>query len=478
MPATMRSHAATCLFVVALVCIYYVVIAPFFVGHYDLGWHLAAGDLIRTQGSVPEHDPWSFTAGTKQWFNLSWLWDVINSLLFEAGGFTAIILETLLVGVLVAVGLFAICVANGAAPLAAAVAVFLACILYPAFAAPDIFLGATPGVITVLGCVVFYAACLKPRALWMTPPTMVLWVNMHGGFVVGPALIGAFMAMAVLRGELAVAGRYALFLAISVAATLINPLGVHVYQGLLGTLGHFALQYITEWQPFFRVVPFPQAVPFCMYALLFAVLELADWRRGRIEARLLSWCFLAAGLWKLRYLSMFFVFSSLPIAVHLGNLLPGLLARPTDNHRIGISGLIVLFCLPLLYARVVPPGVGFLPQTFPEQEIDYLSAQRPHARLLNHWNYGGFLIFKTRGAIPVFVDGRSATAYPDDLLRAYFALSQWEVDPAAWEGVLQRYDIDTVMWPKAHLPLQQYLTASLGWRLAYVGPIANIYVRP
>jgi hypothetical protein len=69
--------------VIAATCSYYVVIAPLLLGHTDLGWHLAAGDLIRSQGSVPAHDPWSFTAGQTPWINHSWLWDVVASLLFQ-----------------------------------------------------------------------------------------------------------------------------------------------------------------------------------------------------------------------------------------------------------------------------------------------------------------------------------------------------------------------------------------------------------
>ena len=48
----------------------------------------------------------------------------------------------------------------------------------------------------------------------------------------------------------------------------------------------------------------------------------------------------------------------------------------------------------------------------------------PHARLLNHWNYGGLLIYYTRGAVPLFVDGRASTVYPDGLLRDYFTLTR------------------------------------------------------
>src|SRR5215469_14338508 len=71
------------IFSISIACVYYVANAPLLLGHYDLGWHLAAGDLIRDRGNIPFQDPWSFTLGDRQWYNLSWLWDVIASVLFQ-----------------------------------------------------------------------------------------------------------------------------------------------------------------------------------------------------------------------------------------------------------------------------------------------------------------------------------------------------------------------------------------------------------
>ena len=41
------------IFLISFACVYYVSNAPLLLGHYDLGWHLAAGDLIRERGNIP-----------------------------------------------------------------------------------------------------------------------------------------------------------------------------------------------------------------------------------------------------------------------------------------------------------------------------------------------------------------------------------------------------------------------------------------
>ena len=78
----------------------------------------------------------------------------------------------------------------------------------------------------------------------------------------------------------------------------------------------------------------------------------------------------------------------------------------------------------------------------------------------------------------MFVDGRSSTAYPDDLLRDYFKLGQLEVNETAWDMVLEKYQIDTVLWVKAHEELRRFLVAKRGWKEAYTGLYASIYVKP
>jgi hypothetical protein len=141
-----------------------------------------------------------------------------------------------------------------------------------------------------------------------------------------------------------------------------------------------------------------------------------------------------------------------------------------------IAGTVGACALPLTYLQVAPALE--LPQMLSEQDALYLETNFPHARLLNHWNVGGLLIFFTRGAVPVFVDGRAATAYPDALLRDYFTLVELEINESAWDTVLEKYRIDTVLWVKAHEQLRRFLVDKRGWKEAYAGSYESIYVRP
>lgn len=480
-PSSSQKFGLT-LILIAAASAYYLLNAPILLGHYDLGWHLAAGDLIRAEGRIPAHDPWSFTAGAKPWINLSWLWDVLASLLFQKTGFGGLVVFVVACGGAIAGSLGAIGLRSGASPAAVCIAVLSACLLYPAFASfPNIYLAASPNMATMLFCVIFYGECLRPekridRRLFLLPVLMALWANLHGGFLIGLLIVGAFCSVAMLRRDWRGFKLHAAVAGACFIAAMINPLGWHIYQGTTTTLGSFVQAQITEWWPYYRNITWPGSLPAILYMLVFAALEFGEPRSGRIEARLLSWLFLFLGLYQFRYMSFFFLFSTVPLAQHLDGHLagrPGLVAAA--KHLLA-AGVMAACILPLIFLRLAP-SFG-LPDMISKQDARFLETHYPHARLLNHWNYGGLLIFYLRGTVPVFVDGRASTAYPDGVLRDYFKLTEWKVDEAAWDAALSKYDIDAVLWVRAHQELQQFLVKKRRWKQAYTGAYASLYVRP
>ncbi|MGZ5875229.1 MAG: hypothetical protein ACXWKP_24340 [Bradyrhizobium sp.] len=467
------------IFLISFTSVYYVLNASLLLGHYDLGWHLAAGDLIRDRGNIPFQDPWSFTLADKQWYNLSWLWDVIASVIFQYTNFSGLVLFTVACGAVIVGYLTSICLRSGASALAVCISVFSACLLYPTFVtAPNIYLAASPNTSTMLFCVVFYGECLRRTRCFLLPLMMVLWANLHGGFLLGFLIVGVFCGAALLRRDWASFKIYGLAGIGCLVATFVNPLGWHIYEGVATTLGHFVQAYITEWWSYFANMTMPGSIPGIVYVLIFVALELhyRNSRPVRLESRLLSWLFLFLGIYQFRYMSFFFIFSTVPLALHIDRLLPKQLNILEVQKSLLAAGIVGACALPVTFVQM-QPAFG-LPEMISEQDASYLKTHFSHARLLNHWNVGGLLIFRTQGTVPVFVDGRAATAYPDDLLRDYFKLPEWEIDEAAWDTVLEKYRIDTVLWVKAHEGLRRFLVGKRGWKEQYAGLYESIYVKP
>jgi len=297
------------IFVISFVCLYYVLNAPALLAHYDLGWHLAAGDLIRDQGRIPFQDPWSFTSAGRQWFNLSWLGDVIASVIFQYTGFSGLIFFVVVCGAFIAGYLTSVCLSSGASPIAVWISVFSACLLYPAFATvPTIYLSASPNTYTMVFCAIFYGECAKrTRRVFLLPAIMVLWANLHGGFLLGLPIVGVFSGVALLKRDWTNFKIYTIALIGCFAATFINPLGWHIYEGVSTTVGHFVQAYIDEWLPYYHNMALPGSIPGIVYIAIFIALELRHRTLAPIEPRLLSWIFLLLGLYQFRYLSFFFI---------------------------------------------------------------------------------------------------------------------------------------------------------------------------
>jgi hypothetical protein len=355
--------------------------------------------------------------------------------------------------------------------------VLCACLLYPTFATyPDIYLTASPNLSTMLFSIIFYGECLNRRNVLLLPVLMVLWANMHGGFLLGLLIVGVFAGTALIKRDWTNFKRFSLAGLGCFVAILVNPLGWHIYQGLATVLGHFSQAYISEWWPYFRNIAVPGSIPGIVYIFAFIALELGCRAACPLEARLLSWLFLFLGLWQFRYMSLFFLFSTVPVALNLTRLLP----KQENDSKVLKSllsvGTVAACALPLIYLQI-GQRLG-LPEMLSEQDVRYVETNFPRARLLNHWNYGGIFIFYDRGGIPVFIDGRAATAYPDAVLRDYFKLGQAHVDENAWDAVLEKYEIDTVLWVKAHEPLRRFLVGSKVWKEAYTGSYASVYVKP
>ena len=174
-------------------------------------------------------------------------------------------------------------------------------------------------------------------------------------------------------------------------------------------------------------------------------------------------------------MAFFFLFSTVPLALHIDRLLRDRVDNLKVQKSLFAAGIMGVCALPLTFMQI-KPALG-LPEMLSGQDALYLQTHFSHARLLNHWNVGGLLIFRTRGTVPVFVDGRAATAYPDGLLRDYFRLAEQEVDEAAWDTVLEKYQIDAVLWVKAHEQLRRFLVDKRGWKEEYAGLYETIYAK-
>ncbi len=160
--------------------------------NYDIFWHLASGDWMLAHGRVLGTDPFSIEP-MGQWVNVHWLFQVIISALHAVGGFAGLVGLKTILAIATIVVLALAC--RREAPVAwiilaglLAVVVLESRMRVRPEAFTLFFLTAT---IALVESVRRGAAA---RRLWLLPAMMLPWANMHGMYILGPAVFWSALA--------------------------------------------------------------------------------------------------------------------------------------------------------------------------------------------------------------------------------------------------------------------------------------------
>jgi hypothetical protein len=457
----------------------------------DTAWHLAAGDYILAHRSIPLHDPWSFTAGSETWYNLSWLFDVGVSSLFSAGGFSALYALTLLTFSGGAAFMALQCRARGASVIATLLAAGVAaCVIFPGVLA-------RPSLCSFLLTPLFYRQLWRYRTFGLTrdiiwlPALLALWVNLHAGFVLAMAIMALFLIDAAWERDRRRVRGLCLLMAACLPATLLNPYGFRIYQGIYRTMSSdFIQNYIVEWGPVEIGRDWPMTL--LLSVLLFvAVVGRQSTSRLPLIDRMLAPMLLIASLASGRHGPIAALLMMPYLSLRLSDLLSHsrlleietLLCvqyRDRTGLRAVCAAMVLLsgafIILPWPRERLQGGAPGFPPGDFPAEEAAYVSLHCSGLRFLNHYSLGGYLVYIWRGSEKVFVDGRASTVYREEVLDDYinFVDSGGYGDRAA--SIAARYKLDGLIIPKDQDDAGLF-SSNPRWQAVFKGTVATIYLK-
>lgn len=464
--------------------VYYIFLSPLFLFHNDLGWHIAAGNLIAQTGTIPNRDVWSFTTGDHPWYLFSWLWDYLAAKLHNLYGFTVLLVATAVAGASILYIQTLQAVKLGSTPLAICIVIGLSGLSLPQFSPPDVFLAVTPQVITLVLIPVFQFVLMSLRervalvSASLLPILMILWVNMHGGFVIGIGIIGVFLAQAIWDKSKQRIKTYSAVLVACLLAGCINPWGIESYSKVLEFLFSDTQNGISEWQSVFARFEGKTDIPSVVF-LCVSVLGFYG-ARHTFKTHWLLWLFtllLYVKAWQqIRYISLFTVWSMPWIAYGISNLLAKSeqAAMPPLGGKASLMLMIVISIASALVWNYRYEKSPDLPDVrWPKEEITFIERNYAGKNLLNHWNYGSFIIYQTRGTLRVFIDGRANTAYPLSTFENFEKLSS----TSGWTEVIKKYNIGVVLWPKIDTKMQAYFKGNSDWQLVYEGRMAMVFAR-
>jgi len=452
----------------------------------DLWWHLRSGQWMLEEGRIPYTDPFSFTMAGRPWIAHSWLAEIAMYLLYRyIGAFSLPLLRSLLQVATLALLLKMLW--ERWPRLWGNLGLLLACTL----ASTKFWLARPNSASLALFVVVLYLWYLyKWRGrdrLWLLPPLMAFWANLHSGYVYGLLLLAVLWVAEPLAGRLWPDPvplerrrwlRLGFFSLLAVPAVLLNPYGprllLYPFTYYFGSIT-LHTQFVGEWlSPNFH--QFSNIVFMLLFLTLIAALA---WKRGAIgPAETLGLLlFLALALNSIRAAGVAIPFLTWSIAGVVGQ---GVLPRPAQARRGAWrpptrTTVYIWYGGTLLLALLLLSGVGFEYVTwgqtsgfldesgYPRQAIPTLASLPPSARIFNPYNWGGYLIWRLYPARQVFIDGR-ADLYGDAVFEDYLQIA--EARPNWATLLIDKYRVDAVLCERQG-PLATVLAASPAWSAIY-----------
>jgi hypothetical protein len=502
----------------------------------DIGWHIRTGEQILATHALPRTDPFSSTMQGQPWFAWEWLYDLLLGILHRACGLNGVVwLCSLLVAATFAL-LLSQLLRRGTGLLLAIVLMLLA------EAASAIHLYARPHIVSWLFSLLWFVVLEHwercehtsvPRWIpWFFPASMLLWVNLHGGWLFGVVLLGIysfavfveswrtqdpFAAIRSSRRARAMAWAWVA----SVLATLVNPFGwrlhAHIYR-------YLSDRYLMDRIDEFRSPDFHGWAERCFAVILMLAL-IAFWSNGRsnnrIKLRLSQLLVVLLAAYAGFYSSRNLPVSSMLLALIAGPILwenlvslaykPGAwqwVRNAADrvskfSDRMGAQemqfrghlwpvlavALALAICLQggrlgsrqLMDAHFDPQRMPVAAVTFLQEELQGKQTSTEPVFSTDAW--GGYLIYRMNpgrlnpGRLypqrKVVVDDRH-DLYGSGRIRQYLILTQAE---PGWQSVLQEWQIRMALLPAGSTLANLLREVPQDWRVVYEDKVAVVFER-
>ncbi len=489
--------AADLIFIAILWVLVFTPLAVRLLGDAGIGWHIRTGQQIIATHTIPRLDSFSSTMAGKPWFAWEWLYDIGVGLLEANLWLNGVVWLTAVVIAAVFASLFRLLIIRGTNLFVALALLLLA------VSASTIHFLARPHVLSWLFTLVWFwildsseqDVAARKKLLSFLPLLMLLWVNVHGGFLVAFVLLGIFWLAAAwdsfMRKETQfedslqklAAGKRIRDLTwtglLSCLASLVNPYGWKLHQHVYGYLSNrFLIDHIDEFQsPNFHGV----AQKCFLALLLIAVAAVAVRIRDLRPAHGLTLLFaIYAGLYASRNVPL----AAILLALVIGPLLsvapskPGFSQRmaeiETRQHGHLWPALAILFTLWIAYSggragSTLLMNAHFDPHRMPADAMNYLANHDAKSPVLSPDYWGGYVIYRLYPKSQVVVDDRH-DLYGEAFFKSYLNLIH--VEPG-WQDFLHDHPSAYAVLPKKSA-LADRLTQSNDWKVLYTDEVAVI----
>lgn len=448
----------------------------------DGWWHLKTGEQILETRSIPHQDIYSATRAGQEWITHEWLTQLLMFLLYRVGGFP---LLTIVFALISAFAFWIVYLRCPARPFVAAIPLVLG------VAAASPMLGARPQVVSVLLASLFiamqerYAVRQHRGYLVLLVGLMLVWVNAHGAFILGPILLAlqlGGLALDRVTGETDNRSStqfrdISITLAGCIAVVAINPNGLALIGYVIKTVRRTTEQaYLADWaSPNFHLLP---AQLFAALILGFVAALALSKRRVPAHDVLGFVAFAYLGLHSVRHIPIFAVVA-VPIVVRQLSYAAGSLLPSRDMHSDRefprFNAVLVAAAVLMMGYRVVSfaeTEKAAEAEKFPRAAVNFIRDNKLDGPIFNLYEWGGYLIWNLYPQWKVYVDGRPEI-YGDAYIQEYIDAYYGRRSP---KELLRHTDIQTVL-VEPLAPLASLLRESADWQNAFEDRVAVVFVR-
>ena len=423
-------------------------------GDPDLWGHVRFGQDMLDRGAIRLPDPYSFTSD-QPWINHEWLAELLMAIAFNQLGPAGLNLLRIAVIISVLTLVWFACRGIGERR---GVMLVAACAL-------GIYLRVHPVRPQMFSILMFaWLLTLLKRAddrrslqplVWI-PAVMAMWVNLHGGWLVG---IGFFGLWSLARGCTNRCERAPIACAFgaALAATLINPYGAAMWRFLAETV-RLERPMIADWQPLYMLPPLLW-IFWLAGAVMFAVTARVSPRDAR--PRLVLVAVLGIVAIRVSRLDAFFALAAVFLAASVlanANVAPQPQQRARRSPVFAILLAVCMVPISLAVGRRIA-AVPVPSHLMPDSNVAaYVRDAKLSGDVLTWFDWGQYAIWHFGPDLKVSMDGRRETVYSPEVVDAHFRFYFGTADEWRYADIVEA----DYVWVPKHLPVVRQMRLR-GW---------------
>ena len=457
----------------------------------DTGYHIRAGEFILDTLSIPKHDIFSFLTPHLPWTAHEWLSEVFMALIHRAFGLTGLVIFFIFLIASIYYLLF-----KAIRTYKVNILINILIVLF-VIGSSQIHWLARPHIFSLLFTFIWYYLLdeyqyKNKNYLYLFPPLVLIWVNLHGGFIMafillGIYVVGNFVKYFISAGtEKTEYKKKTKFLGLTVIAcflvSLINPYGYHI---LLFPFKLISNRYIMDHVMEFLSPNFHEPMVFKYLLLLMIAIFAISRKKLNLIELLLIVLFTNIALYSARYIPLFAIIAA-PILIKQTELMlneadgkfAGFLKKrgeriaSVDKSARGYLWSVAAVLAVVIFAVNGKIEFGFDEKKDPVAAVNFLKKEHVDGNMFNNDEFGDYIIYSAWPEYKVFFDGRS-DMYGVEKMKEYLKVTGIET---GWDKVLTKYNINWIIY-NANSSLSHYLLIRDDWKLIYADKVANIFVR-